>query len=61
MAISEAQGERIRAFERRPLPKYPHWYGMKQALYKSIGLPASQPASCHLQHGAVMMLSLIHI
>lgn len=55
MAISKAQGERIRALEQKPLPKYPYWYGMKQALYKSIGLPPSQPASCHLQHGAVMM------
>lgn len=55
MAISEEQGAQIRAFERQVLPKYPHWYGMKRALYKSIGLPKSQPVSCHLQHGAVMM------
>ncbi|MGH1335766.1 MAG: hypothetical protein ACRBFS_06525 [Aureispira sp.] len=55
MAISEAQGERIRAFERKVLPKYPYWYGMKEALYKSVGLPPKQAASCHLQHGAVMM------
>lgn len=55
MAISEQQGARIRAFERKVLPKYPHWYGMKRALYTSIGLPPTQPVSCHLQHGAVMM------
>jgi hypothetical protein len=55
MAISEEQGARIRAFEQKVLPKYPYWYGMKRALYTSIGLPNSQPVSCHLQHGAVMM------
>lgn len=55
MAISEAQGERIRGFERQVLPKHSNWYGMKRALYKSIGLPETQMATCHLQHGAVMM------
>lgn len=55
MAISEEQGARIRAFEQQAVPKYPYWYGMNRALYKSIGLPETQPVSCHLQHGAVMM------
>jgi hypothetical protein len=56
MAISEEQDKRIRAFEKQVLPKCSNWYGMKHALYKSVGLPASQPATCHLQHGTGMML-----
>lgn len=54
MAITEAELDRIRHYERRATPKYPYWYGMKRALYESIGLSNRWPVSCHLQHGVGM-------
>lgn len=51
MAITEEELERIRHYERKPVPKYPYWYGMKRALYESIELSNWLPVSCHLQHG----------
>ena len=54
MAIDPAVVERVHHYERRAVPKYPYWYGMKKALYESVGLPQWWPVSCHLQHGVGM-------
>lgn len=54
MAITKEELERIRHYEGQSVPKYPYWYGMKRALYESIGLSNRLPVSCHLQHGVGM-------
>lgn len=56
MAIDPNIVERVHYYERRAVPKYPYWYGMKKALYTSVGLPEWKPVSCHLQHGVGMWL-----
>ena len=56
MPINDDEIARIYKFERRPIPKYPYWYGMKKAVYEMVGLPKFFPVSCHLQHGAVSLL-----
>ena len=52
MPITAEDISRIKRFERKLLPKYPHWYGNQKILYDYVELPQFLPASVHLQHGA---------
>ena len=52
MPITEEDLQQIKRYEKKILPKYPHWYGNKKILYDYVELPQYLPAATHLQHGA---------
>lgn len=53
MSIKKEEIDRIYYYEKKPIPKYPNWYGMKKALHEITNLPRWMPAACHIEHGAV--------